>query len=32
MRLVKAGKVRAIGASNLPLWRIAEANLVSRAQ
>jgi aryl-alcohol dehydrogenase-like predicted oxidoreductase len=29
--LVKAGKVRAIGASNLPLWRIAEANMVSRA-
>jgi aryl-alcohol dehydrogenase-like predicted oxidoreductase len=28
--LVKAGKVRAIGASNLPLWRIAEANMVSR--
>ena len=28
--LVKAGKVRAIGASNLSLWRIAEANLASR--
>ncbi|HTZ57882.1 MAG TPA: aldo/keto reductase [Acidobacteriaceae bacterium] len=28
--LVKAGKVRAIGASNLFLWRVAEANLVSR--
>ena len=28
--LVKAGKVRAIGASNLFLWRIAEANQVSR--
>jgi aryl-alcohol dehydrogenase-like predicted oxidoreductase len=28
--LVKAGKVRAIGASNLSLWRIAEANLISR--
>jgi aryl-alcohol dehydrogenase-like predicted oxidoreductase len=28
--LVKAGKVRAIGASNLAPWRIAEANLVSR--
>ncbi len=28
--LVKAGKVRAIGASNLFLWRIAEANLISR--
>ena len=30
-RLVKAGKVRAIGASNLTPWRIAEANRVSRA-
>lgn len=30
-RLVKAGKVRAIGASNLWVWRIAEANQVSRA-
>jgi aryl-alcohol dehydrogenase-like predicted oxidoreductase len=29
-RLVRAGKVRAIGASNLTLWRIAEANAVSR--
>ena len=29
-RLVTAGKVRALGASNLPLWRIAEANTVSR--
>mgnify|MGYP002630245006 CR=1 FL=1 len=28
-RLVQAGKVRAIGASNLPVWRIAEANLLS---
>jgi aryl-alcohol dehydrogenase-like predicted oxidoreductase len=28
--LIKAGKVRAIGASNVPLWRIAEANAVSR--
>jgi aryl-alcohol dehydrogenase-like predicted oxidoreductase len=28
--LVKAGKVRAIGASNLSVWRIAEANLISR--
>jgi aryl-alcohol dehydrogenase-like predicted oxidoreductase len=28
--LVKAGKVRAIGASNLAIWRIAEANQVSR--
>ncbi len=30
-RLIKAGKVRAIGASNLKSWRIAEANTVSRA-
>ena len=30
-RLVKAGKVRALGASNLRVWRIAEANTVSRA-
>jgi aryl-alcohol dehydrogenase-like predicted oxidoreductase len=30
-RLVKAGKVRAVGASNLTVWRIAEANSVSRA-
>ncbi|MGC2399771.1 MAG: aldo/keto reductase [Acidobacteriaceae bacterium] len=29
--LVKGGKVRAIGASNLALWRVAEANQVSRA-
>lgn len=28
--LVKAGKVRALGASNLALWRIAEANTISR--
>ena len=28
-RLVKAGKVRAIGASNLHVWRIAEANMVA---
>lgn len=28
-RLVKAGKVRAIGASNLTEWRIAQANLLS---
>ena len=28
-RLVKAGKVKALGASNLALWRIAEANVVS---
>jgi aryl-alcohol dehydrogenase-like predicted oxidoreductase len=31
-RLIRAGKVRAIGASNLPVWRIAEANTVSQAQ
>jgi len=30
-RLIKAGKVRAIGASNLKVWRIAEANAVSQA-
>jgi aryl-alcohol dehydrogenase-like predicted oxidoreductase len=30
-RLIRAGKVRAIGASNLKGWRIAEANEVSRA-
>ncbi|MFK7846963.1 MAG: aldo/keto reductase [Rhodothermales bacterium] len=29
-RLIKAGKIRAIGASNLWLWRIAEANMVSQ--
>jgi aryl-alcohol dehydrogenase-like predicted oxidoreductase len=29
-RLIRAGKVRAIGASNLPVWRIAEANTVCR--
>jgi aryl-alcohol dehydrogenase-like predicted oxidoreductase len=28
-RLVSAGKVRAIGASNLSAWRIAESNLLS---
>jgi aryl-alcohol dehydrogenase-like predicted oxidoreductase len=28
-RLIRAGKVRAIGASNLKVWRIAEANTVS---
>jgi aryl-alcohol dehydrogenase-like predicted oxidoreductase len=30
-RLTRTGKVRAIGASNLKIWRIAEANMVSRA-
>jgi aryl-alcohol dehydrogenase-like predicted oxidoreductase len=29
-RLIQAGKVRAIGASNLRVWQIAEANTVSR--
>ncbi len=29
-RLIRAGKVRAIGASNLRAWRIAEANAVAR--
>ena len=29
-RLIKAGKVRAIGASNLWIWRIAEANATSK--
>jgi aryl-alcohol dehydrogenase-like predicted oxidoreductase len=30
-RLIRAGKVRGIGASNMRGWRIAEANAVSRA-
>src|SRR4051812_32822723 len=30
-RLVRAGKVRAIGASNISVWRIAEANAVAQA-
>ena len=30
-RLIRAGKVRAIGASNLRAWRIAEANAVATA-
>ena len=29
-RLIRKGKVRTIGASNLSLWRIAEANTVAR--
>ncbi len=29
-RLIRAGKVRAIGASNLKVWRIAEANTVGQ--
>jgi aryl-alcohol dehydrogenase-like predicted oxidoreductase len=31
-RLVKSGKVRAIGASNLTVWRIAQANLLSQVK
>jgi aryl-alcohol dehydrogenase-like predicted oxidoreductase len=31
-RLIAAGKVRAIGASNLAVWRIAESNLLSEMQ
>jgi aryl-alcohol dehydrogenase-like predicted oxidoreductase len=31
-RLIRCGKVRAIGASNLKVWRIAEANTVSRKE
>ncbi len=30
-RLIRAGKVRAIGASNLKSWRIAEANTAAKA-
>ncbi len=30
-RLIRAGKVRVIGASNLKVWRIAEANTVAAA-
>lgn len=30
-RLVKAGKVRLLGASNLAVWRIAEANAIAKA-
>ena len=30
-QLIRAGKVRAIGASNLPVWRIAQANTVAKA-
>lgn len=29
-RLLSSGKIRAIGASNLPVWRIAEANVVAQ--
>lgn len=31
-RLVRAGKVRVLGASNLRLWRIAEANSVAKTR
>jgi aryl-alcohol dehydrogenase-like predicted oxidoreductase len=31
-RLVKAGKVRALGASNVAVWRIAAANAIAEAQ
>jgi aryl-alcohol dehydrogenase-like predicted oxidoreductase len=31
-RLVKAGKVRALGASNVAVWRIAAANTIAKAQ
>jgi aryl-alcohol dehydrogenase-like predicted oxidoreductase len=31
-KLIKSGKVRAVGASNLSLWRIAEANTIAHAQ
>jgi aryl-alcohol dehydrogenase-like predicted oxidoreductase len=30
-RLIKAGKVRALGASNLAVWRIAQANAFAKA-
>ena len=30
-RLIRAGKVRAIGASNISVWRIAEANVIAKA-
>jgi aryl-alcohol dehydrogenase-like predicted oxidoreductase len=30
-RLIRAGKVRALGASNLAVWRIAQANAVAKA-
>ncbi len=30
-QLIRAGKVRVIGASNLPVWRIAQANAVAQA-
>jgi aryl-alcohol dehydrogenase-like predicted oxidoreductase len=30
-RLIKAGKIRAVGASNLAVWRIAQGNILSKA-
>jgi aryl-alcohol dehydrogenase-like predicted oxidoreductase len=30
-RLIRAGKVRALGASNLAIWRVAQANAVAKA-
>lgn len=30
-KLVRAGKVRVLGASNLPVWRIAEANVLAKS-
>jgi aryl-alcohol dehydrogenase-like predicted oxidoreductase len=30
-RLIKAGKVRALGASNLAVWRVAQANAIAKA-
>jgi aryl-alcohol dehydrogenase-like predicted oxidoreductase len=31
-KLIENGKVRAVGASNVSVWRIAEANAIARAQ
>ena len=31
-RLIRAGKVRAIGASNLPVWRIVQANAIAKGK
>ena len=31
-RLIKAGKVRALGASNLAIWRVAKANVIAKAR
>jgi aryl-alcohol dehydrogenase-like predicted oxidoreductase len=31
-KLIENGKVRAVGASNVSVWRIAEANTIARAQ